>query len=68
MPDPRLLSDWRVAKSAAGVLANACGGTLLQWQGHPRLIIGGMVKDTKTWLEMWSLLYRLRLDQISQKK
>lgn len=68
MPDPRLYTDYRVAKKAAGALANACGATLLQTnKSKPRIVLGTTVKDFPTWLAAWSWLHQIRLDQITPK-
>lgn len=69
MPDPNLYSDYRVAKRAAAVLAQACGATLLQTEaGKPRVILAQTVKTFPTWLACWSWLHQIRRDQIEVKR
>ena len=69
MPDPKIYTDWKAAKGAAGALAIACGATLLQTpKGKPRIILGDRITDYPTWLAAWSYLYRIRCDQIQQKR
>lgn len=65
MPSPELYTDWRAAKGAAAVLANACGATLLQLDdGRKRVILGKAVRNFGTWLSVWSFLHQIRRDQI----
>ncbi len=66
MPHPSIYSDYRVAKTAAGALAPACGAVLLQTpDGGKRIIHGHAIKDFRTWLAVWSYLYRVRTDQLA---
>lgn len=69
VPDPAIFSDFRVAKRAAAVLANAIGCTLLQnAKGKPRVILGKQSpRDFPTWASCWSFLYQVRKDQIGVK-
>jgi alpha-D-ribose 1-methylphosphonate 5-triphosphate synthase subunit PhnH len=65
MPHPSIYTDWRAAKSAAAALANACGAVLLQLDdGRKRVILGKQVHTLNTWLACWSLLFRIRCDQV----
>lgn len=67
MPHPELYRDWRVAKRAAAVLANATGAILLQdAKGKPRVILGKAVRPFPTWLATWSFLHQIRADQIGK--
>ena len=69
MPDPRIYSDYRMAKQAAGALANAVGATVLQTpKGGKRVIHGPRIMDFPTWLAVWSYLYRIRCDQIKAEQ
>jgi hypothetical protein len=69
MPDPRIYTDWKMAKGAAGALANAVGATVLQTaKGGKRVIHGPRVLDFPTWLAVWSYLFRIRVDQLAAEK
>ena len=64
MPDPKIYTDPICAKGAAAALANATGAVVLQTpDGGKRVVHGRTVKTFKTWLAVWSYLYRIRADQ-----
>ena len=69
MIDPRIYSDYRVAKSEAGKLACAMDFELLQApDGKPQVrTTTGRIKPFRTWLGAWSWLYAVWRDRAAYR-
>ncbi len=55
---PDLVSDWKVARRAAGALAAAMGAIIHQGsKSEKRVRLNGKDREFPTWLAVWSFLF-----------
>lgn len=67
---PDIISNWKEAKRAAAVLAQAAGCYIVQMpDGSKGLRMpSGNIRTCTTWLGVYELVSRIRRDQITAKK
>lgn len=67
---PDIINSPTVAKAAAAAIAVAAHCNIVQLpNGHKGLRLpSGNVKECKTWLGVYELVFRIRKDQVEMKK